>query len=194
MKEPDNKKSKKFEKSDVIDKTIAYFRINDNFIISKFYDKNYKPPSFNQVSKLNTSDDDAKEDEKGDVFRWSFDVSNLHKNDDEYYILVAVSRVNVNEDMKENKCDNTKFDFLEKLEFTQELAEFKEKSEEPPDPPNTPNKEKGDQFLIIQIIHLKKLKKELLFIVLNLKKRKIIIFLTMLLVIILIAFQEYVAS
>ncbi|CAB5365911.1 unnamed protein product [Rhizophagus irregularis] len=63
MKESDNKKS---EKSD--------------------------PPSFNQESKLNTSDDDAKEDEKSDAFRWSFDVSNLHKNDDEYYILVTVSR------------------------------------------------------------------------------------------------------
>ncbi|UZO21764.1 uncharacterized protein OCT59_014149 [Rhizophagus irregularis] len=70
MKESDNKKS---EKSD-------------------FYDKNHKPPSFNQESKLNTGDDDAKEDEKSDAFRWSFDVSNLHKNDDEYYILVTVSR------------------------------------------------------------------------------------------------------
>ncbi|POG72820.1 hypothetical protein GLOIN_2v1773283 [Rhizophagus irregularis DAOM 181602=DAOM 197198] len=62
MKESDNKKS---EKSD--------------------------PPSFNQESKLNTGDDDAKEDEKSDAFRWSFDVSNLHKNDDEYYILVTKS-------------------------------------------------------------------------------------------------------
>jgi hypothetical protein len=148
MKESDNKKS---EKSDVIDKTIAYFRINDNFTISKFYDKNHKPPSFNQESKLNTSDDDAKEDEKSDAFRWSFDVSNLHKNDDEYYILVAVSHVNVNEDMKENKRDNTKFDFLEKLEFTQELAKFKEKA----------------RSRLIHLIHLIKLKKELLFIVLN---------------------------
>ncbi|CAB4397262.1 unnamed protein product [Rhizophagus irregularis] len=66
--------------------------IRHNFTISKFYDKNHKPPSFNQESKLNTSDDDAKEDEKSDAFRWSFDVSNLHKNDDEYYILVTVSR------------------------------------------------------------------------------------------------------
>ncbi|PKY48925.1 hypothetical protein RhiirA4_526366 [Rhizophagus irregularis] len=169
MKESDNKKS---EKSDVIDKTIAYFRINDNFTISKFYDKNHKPPSFNQESKLNTSDDDAKEDEKSDAFRWSFDVSNLHKNDDEYYILVAVSRVNVNEDMKENKRDNTKFDLLEKLEFTQELAEFKEKSGEPPDPPNTPNKEKDDQRITIPDNTPKKAKKGIAIYRLKLKEEK----------------------
>ncbi|CAB4389931.1 unnamed protein product [Rhizophagus irregularis] len=169
MKESDNKKS---EKSDVIDKTIAYFRINDNFTISKFYDKNYKPPPFNQESKLNTSDDDAKEDEKSDTFRWSFDVSNLHKNDDEYYILVAVSRVNVNEDMKENKRDNTKFDFLEKLEFTQELAEFKGKSGEPPDPPNTPNKEKDDQRITIPDNTPKKAKKGIAIYRLKLKEEK----------------------
>ncbi|PKB99971.1 hypothetical protein RhiirA5_382784 [Rhizophagus irregularis] len=169
MKESDNKKS---EKSDVIDKTIAYFRINDNFTISKFYDKKYKPPPFNQESKLNTSDDDAKEDEKSDTFRWSFDVSNLHKNDDEYYILVAVSRVNVNEDMKENKRDNTKFDFLEKIEFTQELAEFKEKSGEPPDPPNTPNKEKDDQRITIPDNTPKKAKKGIAIYRLKLKEEK----------------------
>ncbi|CAB4474212.1 unnamed protein product [Rhizophagus irregularis] len=86
-----------FEESVEIDKTIAYFKIKDDFSIDKLYD--HDPPLFHG-------------DEKGikqDNFGWSFDISNMHKNNGKYFIFVAVSRINIEEDMKgKNKYEDIK--------------------------------------------------------------------------------------
>jgi hypothetical protein len=50
--------------------------------------------------------------ENEDKFRWSFDISNLRRRehfDDKYFILVAISRTNIDEDMKKN---DTKRDYV----------------------------------------------------------------------------------
>ncbi|CAG8727868.1 6194_t:CDS:1 [Rhizophagus irregularis] len=65
-------------------------------------------------------------------FRWSFDISNMHKNNDKYFIFVAVSRINIDEDMKGNdeqkKDDNGKSDY--------EREQFSKKIFKCPPPPN----------------------------------------------------------
>uniref|UniRef100_U9SHP0 Uncharacterized protein n=1 Tax=Rhizophagus irregularis (strain DAOM 181602 / DAOM 197198 / MUCL 43194) TaxID=747089 RepID=U9SHP0_RHIID len=69
-----------------IDETIAYFKINNDFTI----EKNYKLPSFEgpELDINNSMTDENKVD------RWSIDISNIHKkNDDGYFILVALSRI-----------------------------------------------------------------------------------------------------
>ncbi|RGB27730.1 hypothetical protein C1646_819584 [Rhizophagus diaphanus] len=49
------------------------------------------------------------DDEKNDKSKWSLDISNIHKNkkndsdDSEYFIFVAISRINIDEDMKQEK-------------------------------------------------------------------------------------------
>ncbi|GBC49398.2 hypothetical protein GLOIN_2v1787114 [Rhizophagus irregularis DAOM 181602=DAOM 197198] len=57
-------------------------------------------------------------------FRWSFDISNMHKNNDKYFIFVAVSRINIDEDMKGNdeqkKDDNGKSDY-EREQFSKKI-------------------------------------------------------------------------
>ncbi|RGB41646.1 hypothetical protein C1646_751942 [Rhizophagus diaphanus] len=161
-----NNKNNKDEsdESDEIAKTIAYFKINNDFDIDKFYDIDYTPPPF--VGSLDSSkskDDDkyiddtpppfvgsldnsnSKDDDKyiddtpspfvepsdssnskdEDKFRWSLDISNMYKKSDgkylKYFVLVAVSRINVAEDMKgevnNNKEDNYKKGYLSKKEF-----------------------------------------------------------------------------
>jgi hypothetical protein len=80
------------ESVEIDNKTIAYFKIKDDFSIDKLYD--HDPPFY--------------DDEKGtkqDNFRWSFDISNMHKNNGKYFIFVAVSRINIEEDMKGKKKD-----------------------------------------------------------------------------------------
>ncbi|CAB5364843.1 unnamed protein product [Rhizophagus irregularis] len=87
-----------------IDETIAYFKINNDFTI----EKNYKLPSFEgpELDINNSMTDENKVD------RWSIDISNIHKkNDDGYFILVALSRIKVDEDMKNN--DNN-YDYKER--------------------------------------------------------------------------------
>ncbi|GBC51968.2 hypothetical protein GLOIN_2v1766387 [Rhizophagus irregularis DAOM 181602=DAOM 197198] len=86
------------------DETIAYFKINNDFTI----EKNYKLPSFEgpELDINNSMTDENKVD------RWSIDISNIHKkNDDGYFILVALSRIKVDEDMKNN--DNN-YDYKER--------------------------------------------------------------------------------
>ncbi|PKK61033.1 hypothetical protein RhiirC2_718703 [Rhizophagus irregularis] len=90
-----------FEESVEIDKTIAYFKIKDDFSIDKLYDQD--PPPFNG-NNVGFSDNDENETKKSN-FRWSFDISNMHKNNDKYFIFVAVSRINIEEDMKGKKKD-----------------------------------------------------------------------------------------
>jgi hypothetical protein len=140
------------DEPDKIDKTIGYFKINDDFTIEKFYKENYKPPSFKDDDAILSLGDEksitkskksiSKEDEKNDTFKWSFDISNMQgkndvsnkhkknyvpsivykkgmqkKNDDEYYILVAISRVSINENMKGPINNNAK-KFDHKSEFS----------------------------------------------------------------------------
>ncbi|CAG8579483.1 9582_t:CDS:10 [Rhizophagus irregularis] len=89
------------EESVEIDKTIAYFKIKDDFSIDKLYDQD--PPPFDG-NNVGFSDNDENETKKSN-FRWSFDISNMHKNNDKYFIFVAVSRINIEEDMKGKKKD-----------------------------------------------------------------------------------------
>jgi hypothetical protein len=52
-----------------------------------------------------------------DNFKWSFDISNIHKKNDQLFVFVAISRINVNEDMKyedDNKKPNYKREKLKK--------------------------------------------------------------------------------
>ncbi|CAB5370240.1 unnamed protein product [Rhizophagus irregularis] len=90
-----------FEESVEIDKTIAYFKIKDDFSIDKLYDQD--PPPFDG-NNVGFSDNYENETKKFN-FRWSFDISNMHKNNDKYFIFVAVSRINIEEDMKGKKKD-----------------------------------------------------------------------------------------
>jgi hypothetical protein len=60
-----------------------------------FYKTDYKPPS--SVKKYNSK-------QPNNPFRWSIDISNMYKkSDDEYYILIAISRINPGEDMKKEE-------------------------------------------------------------------------------------------
>ncbi|RGB41636.1 hypothetical protein C1646_751929 [Rhizophagus diaphanus] len=127
--------------SDEIAKTIAYFKINDDFYIDKFYNIDYTPTPFVGSKDSNNSKDDDKyiddtpppfvgsldssNSKDDDKFRWSFDISNMYKkNDDKYFILVAVSRINVVEDMKgNNNEDNYEKKHLSKKEIKYELED-----------------------------------------------------------------------
>jgi hypothetical protein len=91
--------------SDRIDKTIVHFKINDDLIII-----NKEPYGNNEKDEEN----DPKEDKKIDTFKWSLDISNSHKEKNSDIILVAISRININEDMKkakEKKNNNKKHDY-----------------------------------------------------------------------------------
>ncbi|CAG8629689.1 4600_t:CDS:10 [Rhizophagus irregularis] len=70
------------------------------------------------------------DDEKNDKSKWSLDISNIHKNkkndsdDSEYFFFVAISRINIDEDMKQEKDkkdDKKKRDYengyLSKMQF-----------------------------------------------------------------------------
>ncbi|GES84536.1 hypothetical protein GLOIN_2v1769895 [Rhizophagus clarus] len=94
--------------SDDIDKTIAYFKIKDGFSIDKFYSTDYKPSSFQDELQ------DKEDNGKNSNYKWCFDISNMHKENDnkcnKYFILVAISRINVDEDMKRNERNDENFD------------------------------------------------------------------------------------
>ncbi|PKC04042.1 hypothetical protein RhiirA5_422846 [Rhizophagus irregularis] len=70
------------------------------------------------------------DDEKNDKSKWSLDISNIHKNkkndsdDSEYFFFVSISRINIDEDMKQEKDkkdDKKKRDYengyLSKMQF-----------------------------------------------------------------------------
>jgi hypothetical protein len=116
------------ESGEFINKAIAYFRIDNGLNITKLYKANYNPPTFKESIKsksninngneiLSVADPAKDEDETNDnhdKFKWSFDISNLHnkkkdKKDDsdvnEAFILIAISRIDVNKDMKNKEND-----------------------------------------------------------------------------------------
>ncbi|PKY51632.1 hypothetical protein RhiirA4_546667 [Rhizophagus irregularis] len=76
-----------------ITKTIARFKINENLEIDKF-DKGDKSPIRDTNSSANNSND------TDNMYRWSLDISNVQNYQDKYFIFIAVSRIDVNEDMK----------------------------------------------------------------------------------------------
>ncbi|CAB5389622.1 unnamed protein product [Rhizophagus irregularis] len=111
---PSNNKNKS-DDSVKIDKTIAYFKINFDFIIETFYSTDCSSNSDEKITKEKKSD--SKEDKKN--YKWSLDISNMHKKkDNKYFILFAISRIKVDEDMKgteknnddKNKLDKTKYE------------------------------------------------------------------------------------
>ncbi|RIA84913.1 hypothetical protein C1645_858515 [Glomus cerebriforme] len=127
--------SDKSDKIDKIDKTIAYFKINDDFTINKFYKNDFIPTLFSETQKLNVISDNvgdsldssnvitivnnestSKKDQTNHTFRWSFDISNMHKRNNNYFILVAISHIDVDEDMKDTKNNSNK-DYYCKREY-----------------------------------------------------------------------------
>ncbi|CAB5091032.1 unnamed protein product [Rhizophagus irregularis] len=108
-----------------IDKTIAYFKINFDFIIETFYSTDCSSNSDEKITKEKKSD--SKEDKKN--YKWSLDISNMHKKkDNKYFILFAISRIKVDEDMKgteknnddKNKLDKTKYEPTNKCKLQDE--------------------------------------------------------------------------
>ncbi|GET57451.1 hypothetical protein GLOIN_2v1769888 [Rhizophagus irregularis DAOM 181602=DAOM 197198] len=103
---------------DDIGQTITYFKINNDFMIEKFYKEEYKPSLF-EVDSLDSDIINASD------FEWSIDISNMQEiNDGGSFILIAISHINVNMDMRrtENKkIDNKKNDYkkenLNKIRF-----------------------------------------------------------------------------
>ncbi|RIA86143.1 hypothetical protein C1645_829709 [Glomus cerebriforme] len=125
--EEKNKKKVNSNESDEINKTIAYFKINDDFSIEGFYKKDYLPLPFNETQRQKLAQEDVIniDDNNGDnsssgkakdegntlnkdkKFRWSFDISNMqHENENKYFIFVAISHIDVDKNMKGNKKQN----------------------------------------------------------------------------------------
>ncbi|PKC54360.1 hypothetical protein RhiirA1_507095 [Rhizophagus irregularis] len=116
-----------------IDKTIAYFKINFDFIIETFYSTDCSSNSDEKITKEKKSD--SKEDKKN--YKWSLDISNMHKKkDNKYFILFAISRIKVDEDMKgteknnddKNKLDKTKYEPTNKCKLQDENIRTANKS------------------------------------------------------------------
>ncbi|CAB5392141.1 unnamed protein product [Rhizophagus irregularis] len=104
--------------SDEIDETIAYFKINNDFIIEKFYNTDYKPPLFEETQ----DDNDIYFSDSDEIT--AKDKKNVRKrNDDEFFVFIAISRINIREDMKntkeKKKDDNKKHEkeHLSKISF-----------------------------------------------------------------------------
>ncbi|CAG8725041.1 17515_t:CDS:10, partial [Rhizophagus irregularis] len=77
-----------------ITKTITYFKIKENLEIDKLY--NIFPNRKNNSNVDGNIDGDT-----DDRYKWSLDISNVQNyQDKKYSIFIAVSRIDVNEDMK----------------------------------------------------------------------------------------------
>ncbi len=84
---------------------------------NKFHEKNYEPPPF---SELKETEEDNKSfsstneiimetknplKEEDNRFRWSFDISNVEKHYEGEFIFIAISRIDVEENMKRIRED-----------------------------------------------------------------------------------------
>ncbi|EXX70368.1 hypothetical protein RirG_088030 [Rhizophagus irregularis DAOM 197198w] len=104
----------KLDEQDDINQIIAYFKINDDFMVEKFYKENYNPPS--------SGHDTTATENKASNLKWSFDISNVQEKNGESFIFVAISRI-ADEDMrrtskekrKDRKDDNKKPDYERKV-------------------------------------------------------------------------------
>ncbi|CAB4410856.1 unnamed protein product [Rhizophagus irregularis] len=95
------------------------------------------PPFVGSLDSSNSKDDDKDNTSPPSVgslekeFRWSFDISNMYKRSDDkdfkYFVLVAVSRIKVDEDMKgevnNNNEDNYKKGNLSEKKFEYRLED-----------------------------------------------------------------------
>jgi hypothetical protein len=93
------------------DKPIASFKINDDFTIeerNKFHLLERTQGGDSVETAAKNEESDSEENKKNDNYRWSCDISNLYNKYDGYIVLIAISRINVNEDMKgTNESGNT---------------------------------------------------------------------------------------
>ncbi|CAB4389911.1 unnamed protein product [Rhizophagus irregularis] len=103
-------KSDKPVDSDTINETIACFKIDNDFEIIKFYNSKKTEDSLgDDKTTTKHKKSSSGDDEKNDKSKWSLDISNVHKNkkndsdDSEYIFFVAISRINIDEDMKQEK-------------------------------------------------------------------------------------------
>jgi hypothetical protein len=105
-------------------------------LLDGLYKENCEPSPFKES---NPSINNSNEGKANDKFNeWSFDISNMHTEKDESCICVAISRINIEEDMKQAKGLNFVKDRLEKfnyrltskreLENHHEKAKIREKS------------------------------------------------------------------
>lgn len=89
--------------SDKIDKTIVYFKINEDFTIDKLYDHTKHDPPLFDGKDVDSEKSDSKADKKNDKFRWSIDISNMYEINNKHFVIVALSHINVSKDMKGTK-------------------------------------------------------------------------------------------
>ncbi len=89
---------------------IVYFQIDRDLTIKDIYTPDKVHPPYIKSPNESSNDDD--------LFRWSFDVSNLQEHDNgEYLIFVAVSYINIGEDMKGSKNHNSDHLYKEQTKF-----------------------------------------------------------------------------
>ncbi|PKY45737.1 hypothetical protein RhiirA4_542826 [Rhizophagus irregularis] len=107
-------KNNDHNESDEINETIVHFEIKDDFTICKFFNEGNDEVNNQEEDEIinfnNNAIDSSNSDEYNETRlsdRWSFDISNVcRKNDNKYFIFVAVSNID-DEDMK-NKTEGRK--------------------------------------------------------------------------------------
>ncbi|GBB84949.1 hypothetical protein RclHR1_11530001 [Rhizophagus clarus] len=87
-----------------INKTIAYFKISESLDIEKFYDQYFRR-TIQETAGTDVND------VTDDGYRWGLDISNVQNYQDKYFILVAVSRIDVSDDMKGKVNADTNSDY-----------------------------------------------------------------------------------
>ncbi|CAB5370448.1 unnamed protein product [Rhizophagus irregularis] len=100
-------KNNDHNESDEINETIVHFEIKDDFTICKFFNEGNDEVNNQEEDEIinfnNNAIDSSNSDEYNETRlsdRWSFDISNVcRKNDNKYFIFVAVSNID-DEDMK----------------------------------------------------------------------------------------------
>jgi len=86
-----------------INETIAYFQISEKLDIVKFYDQ--YPRYVHRETGIDVEDD------TDDRYRWGLDISNVQSYQGKYFIFIAVSRIDVSEDMKGKVNADTRSDY-----------------------------------------------------------------------------------
>ncbi|RIA87165.1 hypothetical protein C1645_828188 [Glomus cerebriforme] len=90
-------------------KPIVYFKIKNDFTIH-FYNNDFVPHKFDGHDTKDVDNGSTITDDKGnkdDKIRWSFDISNVCKYENRYFIFVAVSRIG-DVDMKKTETKEKK--------------------------------------------------------------------------------------
>ncbi|CAI2173626.1 3244_t:CDS:10 [Funneliformis geosporum] len=106
--------------SENIDERIALFKINNNLTVNKIYGKNETPPRFDNENNdyISNTDELSGTINNNNRFRWSLDISNM----DEKFLFVAVSYIDIDEDMKclekRSKCQMFNYKKIKMQEAT----------------------------------------------------------------------------